>query len=98
MNAGRGVAIWVKDSIEFMQINSPFKAKQIETIAIHVLCLKAYIVKVYRGFDEIHEATADITGFVDSMKKENGLKDTFIDFNVDLCKGGDQADTLISAT
>ena len=62
MNAGGGVAIWVKDSIEFMQINSPFKSKQIETIAIHVPRLKADILNVYRGFDDIQGATTDIAG------------------------------------
>ena len=76
------------------------KAKQIETKAIHVPCLKSDIVNVYRGFDDIHEATDDITAFVDSRKQEKGLKDTFIvgDFIVDLLRGGEQADALISAT
>ena len=94
------MAIWVKDSIEFMQINSPFKAKKMETIAFHVPRLKADIVNVYRGFDAIHEATTDITMFVDSRKREKGLKNTFKvgKFNVDLRKWGEQADTLTSVT
>ena len=66
---GGGVAIWVKDSIEFMQINSPFKAKQIKTIGIHVPRLKADIVNVYRGFDDIHEAKDDITAFIQGAPK-----------------------------
>ena len=83
-----------------MQVNSPFTAKQVETIAVCVSRLKTDILNVYQGFGGIQDTITDIITFVESRKKEKGLKETFVvgDFNVDQLKGGDQADSLISAT
>ena len=83
MNAGGGVAIWVKDNIAFTEIKSPFIEKEIETIAITLPGFKLSIINVYRGFGNAEAAIAKLTDFVDSIKTGDD-KAIVGDFNIDL--------------
>ena len=53
MNKGGGVACWIKDSIAYEEIISPFKEKIIETVAISLPTLKLTVLNVYRGFGSV---------------------------------------------
>ena len=96
MNAGGGVAIWVKDSIAFTEIKSPFIEKEIETIAITLPGFKLSIINVYRGFGNAEAAITKLTDFVDSIKTGDD-KAIVGDFNIDLLIDSKDSDVLTTA-
>ena len=68
MNAGGGIAIWVKDSIAFTEIKSPFVERDIETIAISLPAFKLSVINVYRGFGNVEAAVVKLTDFIEGIK------------------------------
>ena len=96
MNAGGGVAIWVKDSIAFTEIKSPFVEKEIETIAITLPGFKLSIINVNRGFGNAEAAITKLTDFVDSIKSGDD-KAIVGDFNIDLLTDSKDSDVLTTA-
>ena len=55
MNAGGGVAIWVRQDISYERVTSPFFYKEIETIAIRIPKFNLLIIYIYRGFGDIYK-------------------------------------------
>ena len=96
MNAGGGVAIWVKDSIAFTEIKSPFVEKEIDTIAISLPGFKISIINVYQGLGNAEAAITKLTDFVDSIKTGDD-KAIVGDFNIDLLADSKDSDVLTTA-
>ena len=96
MNAGGGVAIWVKDSIAFTEIKSPSVEKDIETIAISFPAFKLSIIDVYRAFGNAEAAITKLTDFIDTVK--NGDDKAIVgNFNIDLITDSKDSDILTTA-
>ena len=96
MNAGGGVAIWVKDSIAFTEIKSPFVEKEMETIEISLPAFKLSIINVYRGFGNVEAAITKLTDFADSIK--TGQDKAIVgNFHIDLLTDSKDSDFFTTA-
>ena len=97
MNAGGGVAIWVKESLQYGELKSPFKSKEIETIAIHLPQLKMDVINVYRGFVNTEHSLNEIFEWIDERKGKGALSTVIVgDFNIDLKKHSQDREYLMT--
>ena len=89
-------AIWVRDSIAFTEIKSPFIEKEIETIAIALPAFKLTVTNVYRGFGNSEAAITKLTDLVDKFK--DGYDKAIVgDLNIDLLTDSKYSDILSTA-
>ena len=96
MNAGGGVAFWIKDSVKYAKIKSPFIEKEIETVSIILPDIKVIVTNVYRGFGEVQVATDKLTNHIDdAVNSYKGYEMVVVgDFNVNLLKPNKDSDIL----
>ena len=86
MNAGGGVAFWIREDVGFTRLKSPFVEKELETIAIRIPSRNLVIINVYRGFGDVKKAVGLLTDFIDGLIGANKNSDIMVvgDMNVDL--------------
>ena len=96
MNAGGGVAFWIKDSVKYAKIKSPFEEKELETISIALPDIKVVIINVYRGFGDVQVATDKLTKHIDDATSSyKGYEMVIVgDLNVDLLRPNKDSDFL----
>ena len=86
MNLGGGVAIWVKEGMDFEQAKSPFKDRDIESCCITLPSEKLIITSIYRPFGDKHYFQASLYEHIRAKLVEYpGHKHIICgDFNYDL--------------
>jgi hypothetical protein len=98
MNSGGGVGIWVRADLDFVEQNSPFIEKVIESQTIHVPRLNLILINVYRPFLNmalfLEKINEHVSALADRFKKEEIV--IVGDFNVDLLENTSFSDKLIS--
>ena len=97
MNAGGGVGIWVRDDIDYENINSPFKEKIIETQTICMPDLEILLINVYRPFLDKRQFLDDLTDHISGLRKKYPNHDIICagDFNIDLLVQTNYSEELV---
>ena len=97
MNAGGGVAFWIRKDISFTTVNSPFIEKEIETLATRIPSMNLLIINVYRGFGNIDNHLQVLTTFIDDYTDKHRSTEILMvgDFNVDLSTSTDKSERLL---
>ena len=57
---GGGVAILIREDINFTRIKSPFIEKEIETLAIQIPSHNLIVINVHRGFGDVNKAVENL--------------------------------------
>ena len=94
MNLGGGVGIWVKETIDYIVIKSPFTSKQIETQTVLLQSLNTYLINVYRPFGDKHAFVATLTNHISTLRGQGKNIIVVGDFNLDLASPDDDVDYL----
>ena len=86
MNLGGGVGIWVRDSIEYQEMSSPFTSKQIESATIKLPKLNSIIINIYRPFGNTQTFITELYEHIKSVRKDYSRFNICVvgDFNINL--------------
>ena len=86
MNLGGGVGIWITKNLDFEEIKSPFKSKQIETACIALPEKKLIVLNVYRPFGEKYSFIEELIDYIKLLKSNYPIYKVIItgDFNINL--------------
>ena len=85
LNLCGGVGLWIKETIDFLNLKSPFTSKLLETQTIHLPKRNLIIVNCYLPFEDQGKAVQELTDHLRNIMNTYLMTDLIItaDFNID---------------